>query len=144
MVFNISQRLVDPVQNSGHVARIFGDQHKMADGQHQSRTSVSKAQQSNFLKKKQTIRIETDRASSSRGSSGGYIALTTPSTLGPIRFAMATNSVMLSADVSCCELLIVMPTMRSVSSCAVRSIAKQCGTKPLYQKNIEMEMGRGH
>lgn len=70
-------------------------------------------------------------ASRRRGSKGGYMALTTSSTRGPILLAMDTRSVMVSWEVSCWEFPMVIPTSFSVRRWAIFRMAKQCGTRPL-------------
>ena len=73
-------------------------------------------------------------ASSSLGSRGGYMALTTSSTRGPIRFAAATSSTTISGDWSCSAEVTVELTRRFVSRWTVFKIARQCGARPLCFK----------
>ena len=78
-------------------------------------------------------------ASSNRGSNGGYMARTTSSTRGLIRFAIATMSVSDSGLCNCLELPIVIPTSFSVKLWQMRRIARQWGTRPLKKrkKNVK-------
>ena len=70
-------------------------------------------------------------ASSSRGSSGGYMDFTTSSTRGLMRLAALTRSFKRSRDRSCWALPIAMATNFSVKLWHVRSISRQWGIKPL-------------
>jgi len=69
---------------------------------------------------------ETDRASSSRGSSGRYSALTTSSTRRPMRRVTLTSWPSICGEwCSCCWCCSMPRISRSVTSCTIFSIDRQ-------------------